>query len=226
MSETRASKPGIQAVIFDMDGLMLDTERLAQRAWQEAARAWEYELPDHVFLAAVGRTAADTGAIFAADYGEGFPFEEMYARKQELLHEIIETEGIPTKPGLFELLDTIDALGLQKAVATSTARPLAEVKLAQADLRRRFNVVVCGDEIPRGKPAPDIFLAAAQQLQIEPGRCVVLEDSEAGIQAAHGAGMIPVWVPDLKAPTPETTPLAHAILPSLCQVPDLLQTLS
>lgn len=213
----------IQAVIFDMDGLMLDTERLAQRAWQEAAQAWDYDLPDHVFLAAVGRTAADTGAIFAEDYGEGFPFEEMYARKQDLLHAMIYNDGIPTMPGLFELLDFIDTVGLAKAVATSTARALAEVKLAQAELRPRFEVVICGDEVTHGKPAPDIFLAAAQGLQIPPQHCMVLEDSDAGVRAAHAAGMMPVWIPDLKAPTPETSVLAHAILSSLHQVPELLK---
>lgn len=214
----------IQAIIFDMDGLMLDTERLAQRAWQQAAAEWSYELPDDVFLAAVGRTAADTGKIFRTAYGADFPFEAMYERKQQLLHEIIATEGIPPKVGLYALLDQIDALGLRKAVATSTARALAELKLTNARLIARFAVIICGDEVAAGKPAPDIFLAAAHELGVSPQHCMVLEDSEAGIQAAHAAGMIPVWIPDLKPPTPETERLAHRVLRSLEEVSAMLRT--
>lgn len=212
----------ITAVIFDMDGLMLDTERLAQRAWQRAGREWAYELPDAIFLAAVGRTAADTALIFQEAYGADFPFDAMYARKQQLLHDLIEREGIPTKPGLFPLLDRVDALGLHKAVATSTARSLAEKKLTLTGLIDRFETMVCGDEIAHGKPAPDIFLAAAQKLNVPPEQCMVLEDSEAGIQAAHAAGMVPVWIPDLKPPTDTTGRLAYRILSALSDVQPLL----
>jgi len=218
MSTERA----ITAVICDMDGLMLDTERLAQRAWRRAAAEWDYDLPDDVFLAAVGRTAADTGTIFRANYGADFPFDAMYARKQELLHMLIETEGIPTKPGLFALLDRIEAAGLRKAVATSTARALAEKKLKQAGLLARFETMVCGDEIANGKPEPDIFLAVATALNVPPAQCMVLEDSEAGIRAAHAAGMIPVWVPDLKPPTADARPLAYRVCTGLDEVAQLL----
>ena len=213
----------VNAVIFDMDGLMLDTERIAQEAWQQAGAEWGYDIPDEVYLQAIGRTAADTADIMIAAYGSDFPFDAMYARKQALLHKVIEQGNVPTKPGLFELLDWLDACGLPKAVATSTARAVAEIKLSTTELQERFPVVVCGDEVEHGKPAPDIFLKAAAGLGIDPSRCLVLEDSESGTRAAHAAGMIPIIVPDLKQPSDEVRGLAYQVVDDLHEVRALIQ---
>lgn len=214
--------PELEAVIFDMDGLMLDTERVAQDAWRQVGTEWGYDLPDEVYLQVIGRTAEDTARHFKATFGADFPFWEMYERKQQYLYAAVEA-GIPTKPGLFELLTEIERLGLRKAVATSTARPIALKKLEKATLLPYFEAMVCGDEIVNGKPAPDIFLAAAGQLQFDPARCMVLEDSEAGVRGAHAAGMTPVMVPDLKPPTAELAALAAAVLPNLHAVVPLLR---
>lgn len=216
------AQPTIRAVIFDMDGLMLDTERLAQQAWQRAGAELGYALPDELYLQAVGRTAAATEALLRNGFGADFPFPAIYARKQEYYHAALEN-ALPTKPGLFELLALLATLGVPKAVATSTARPLALRKLTTAGLLAHFTIIVCGDEIAHGKPAPDIFLAAAEKLAIAPAHCLVLEDSPAGIQAAHAAGMIPVHVPDLIAPSAETRRLAYTVLPSLHEVRPLIQ---
>jgi HAD superfamily hydrolase (TIGR01509 family) len=215
-------QPPITAVIFDMDGLMIDTERMAQRAWQRAGAEFGFALPDALYLQAVGRTAKATEALFRAGLGADFPFEAVYERKQHYLYTTIEQEGIPTKPGLLELLDLVDRLALHKAVATSTARVLAIKKLTAAALLQRFDTLVCGDEVPNGKPAPDIFLAAAQKLGAAPEQCVVLEDSSAGIKAAHAAGMRAIMVPDLIQPTAEITPLAYCVMEDLHQVIALL----
>lgn len=214
----------ITAILFDMDGLMIDTERMAQRAWQRAGAEFGFTLPDELYLQAVGRTAKATEALFRTGLGADFPFEAVYARKQHYLYTAIEEEGIPTKPGLGELLDLVDQQGIAKAVATSTARALAIKKLTAARLLNRFDTMVCGDEVAQGKPAPDIFLAAAAKLGVAPAHCLVLEDSSAGIQAAHAAGMRAVWVPDLIQPSPAITSLAFCVLPDLQQVCALLPT--
>lgn len=215
-------QPPITAVIFDMDGLMIDTERMAQFAWQRAGAEFGFTLPDELYLQAVGRTAKATEMLFREGLGPDFPFEAVYTRKQHHLYTAIAQDGIPTKPGLLELLDFVDRQGLTKAVATSTARVLAIKKLTAAALLHRFDTMVCGDEVPNGKPAPDIFLAAAQKLAVAPAQCVVLEDSSAGIKAAHAAGMRAIWIPDLIQPSPEITPLAYQILSDLHQVMALL----
>ncbi|MEZ4662665.1 MAG: HAD family phosphatase [Caldilineaceae bacterium] len=105
---------GVRAVIFDMDGLMLDTERMAQSAWQTAGAERNYDFPAHVYLQAVGRTKSDTERLFKDAFGPEFPFDALYARKQELFYAMLEAEPIPTKPGLFELLDRIDGRGWPK----------------------------------------------------------------------------------------------------------------
>lgn len=215
----------ISAVIFDMDGLMLDTERLAQRAWRLAGIEWHYDFEDEVYLVAVGRSVADTEVIFKQNFGPDFPFQAIYERKQQYLYQIIETEGIPTKEGLFDLLKLVDSLNLTKAVATSTARPLALKKLGQTGLLDHFKAIICGNEVAHSKPAPDIFLAAAQALHVSPQHCLVLEDSEAGIKAAQAAKMTVIMIPDMKQPALEVASLAYRVLPSLEQVGPILRQL-
>lgn len=219
------SFPEIRAVIFDMDGLMLDTERLAQEAWQQAGADLGYDLPDAIYRQAIGRTAPATEVIFRGHFGAESPFEAIYERKQQYYHAAIEEGRVALKAGLLPLLDCIDRLGLPKAVATSTARPLALQKLRATNLLDRFPHIVCGNEVANGKPAPDIFLAAAAKLNVPPPVCLVLEDSPAGIRAAHAAGMIPIHVPDLVPTTDDIRALAHRVVADLHAVCVLLESL-
>jgi len=128
---------------------------------------------------------------------------------------IVERDGIAIKPGLFELLDWLDAESIPKAVATSTRRDRAQAKLAQTGLLERFVALVGGNEITHGKPAPDIFLLAAQRLDHAPDTIVVFEDSEPGVRAALAAGMTPIMVPDLHPPSDDLLALAPLVVPSL-----------
>jgi HAD superfamily hydrolase (TIGR01509 family) len=139
---------------------------------------------------------------------------------------IVEREGLVVKPGLAELLDWIEETGLARAVATSTRRERARAKLARTNLLPRFQALVGGDEIPRGKPAPDIFLEAAARLQLRPGDCMVLEDSLPGYLAARAAGMAAIVVPDgdgaalaRAAQPPTTMPSLHAVRAFLATLP-------
>jgi HAD superfamily hydrolase (TIGR01509 family) len=206
------------AVLFDMDGLMLDTERMARRAWTSALSAHGYEMDEPSYLRLLGRTAGDVQQILLELFGQELPLVEIYKMRTANYEADIALNGIRTRPGLLELLDFLEEKNIPKAVASSTVNWFVLHKLERAGIDRRFSTIVSGDQVPRGKPEPDIFLEAARRLGVDPRNCVVLEDSEAGITAAHRAGMIPLMVPDLKPPTPEIRTLAYRVLPSLFEV--------
>ncbi len=205
----------IEAVIFDMDGLMLDTERIAKGFWLTALAEFGATLTDEQYLEIVGRTAADSTRVLKGLLGADFPVDECRARMREIYYADISENGIPVKPGLVELVDFLNAESIRFAVATSTARDMTMRKLELTDLSSHVGTIVAGDEVSNGKPDPEIFLKAARLLDAEPERVVVLEDSFNGIRAAHAAKMIPIMVPDLAQPTDEIRALAHAVVPSL-----------
>ncbi len=210
------------AVLFDMDGLMFDSERLILRAWQRAMADYGYEASEEVFLASVGTTVESTNRLLRAAYGPDFPLHATNDRTGEYVWQEVEEQGAPCKPGLHALLDYLEARGVPKAVASSSERASIDRLLAAAGLAGRFAATAAGDEVMHGKPAPDIFLLAAQRLGVEPARCLVLEDSNPGAQAAHAAGMAVVIVPDIKPPAQATVDLAAAVLPDLHAVRDWL----
>ena len=224
---TRAPRPRRlpAAVIFDMDGLMLDTERLAPRAWVDAAAALAVEFDLALTQPMVGRNFRDCQAIIANHYGDDYPTADLMRAWHAAYDAIVEREGIALKPGLLELLDWLDGERIPKAVATSTRRDRAQAKLASTALLSRFVALVGGDEVARGKPEPDIFLAAAQRLGEPAAHCLVLEDSEPGVRAALAAGMTPIMVPDMHEPSEALIALEPLILESLAEVPAQLAAL-
>ena len=211
----------VRAVIFDMDGLMFDTERPARLAWFRAMSEHGYELDDCVYLKAVGRTSQATRSMFIEAFGPDLPIDAIESSASRYLRDLIEPAP-PIKPGLLELLDHIDELGLVMAVASSTARAEVVRRLGACRLERRFSAVVGGDDVSVGKPAPDLFLRASGLLHLAPADCVVLEDSHAGIQAAAAAGMTPVMVPDLVVPSALCLELAAHVVSSLSHVRQVL----
>ena len=215
----------IEAVIFDMDGLMLDTERMALRAWRRASKEFGSEMSDELAFSIVGRNVPDTRAILQEVLGEDFPLEACWNRTNELYAADISENGIPLKPGLEELLDFLEDKSIDTAVATSTYRALATHKLELTGLISRFKSIVAGDEVDNGKPAPDIFLAAAKSLDAAPDKCVVLEDSVSGVRAAHAADMIPIMVPDLAQPADEIRSLAYAVVSDLHEAREVISQL-
>ncbi len=211
----------VSAVIFDMDGLMFDTERLARDAWRRAMAEHGYGLDDQVYLTAVGRTVEGACGAFVDALGPELPIADIEAAKARYLREMLEP-GPPLKHGLLAFLEGLEALGLPRAVASATARDEVERRLARVGLLRRFGAVAGGDEVARGKPAPDLFLLAAERLGASPAACIVFEDSEAGVKAAVAAGMAVVVVPDLVEPSPSARALAKAVLPSLAEALDVV----
>jgi HAD superfamily hydrolase (TIGR01509 family) len=205
----------ISAVILDLDGLMIDTERVARRAWRRAASDFGYTIEDAVFSRLSGRKPGDVRGIVLDAQGEDFPYDEIRERRDNYLLEAFEREEVKAKEGLFDILETIDDLGLDVAIATSGLRESTKLKLSAIGLSDRFETVVSGDDVEHGKPAPDIFLQAARRLDVPPARCVVLEDSNVGARAAHAAGMRVVVVPEFEEPPEDVKEIAWRVLPSL-----------
>ena len=207
-----------RAVIFDMDGLMLDTEPLAARAWTDAAATTGIAFDDAVTLRLVGRTFSDCRTLILEHHGPGYPVDTLLDAWRIAYDAIVEREGVAVKAGLVELLDWLEDAGIDKAVATSTRRERAHAKLTNASLMQRFPVLVGGDEVQRGKPEPDIFLLAGQRLGRPPHDCLVLEDSTPGFRAAMRAGMRAIVVPDLDRPAPQIDGVAPLVMSSLHDV--------
>ncbi|MGH8079443.1 MAG: HAD family hydrolase [Lysobacter sp.] len=209
------------AVLFDMDGLMLDSERAMLETWREAALVEAVDADDTLWLSMVGMHDRATFALLSGRLGE-----DAATRLRDTSYRLYDRRvvaGLPRKGGLLELLDLLEAHGVPKAVATSTSRDRALSKLAASGLIERFPVVVTGSDVEHPKPAPDIYLLAANQLGVDPRCCVVLEDSEPGVRAALAAGATPIQVPDLIVPGDELRGFGHRIVASLDQARGLLE---
>jgi HAD superfamily hydrolase (TIGR01509 family) len=188
------------AVILDMDGVLLDTEPISLRVWRAAAQALGYTLDEETCGLMVGRSQASNREMLAARLGAGCPIDDLVASAQARYREALEREGVPRKPGLERFIAYLDEHQLPRAVATSTHSELAAFKLERAGVLRHFDIIVGGEQVAHGKPMPDIFLAAAERLAVAPARCLVVEDSGPGIQAAVAAGMTAIMIPDRASP--------------------------
>lgn len=207
-----------RGVIFDMDGLLLDTERISREAWGAAADAVGVEFPPSWLVHIVGRSMKDIARVMGELGGPGFPVAHFMETANRYYLDAIETGEVPVKAGVVELLDWLDEREVPRVVATSTHGPTAEHKLEVTGLRPRFQGLMTGDKVSRGKPAPDIFLAAAALMGLPADSCMVLEDSENGIRGAHAAGAFPVLVPDFLEPSTEVLALAGRRFQDLHQV--------
>ena len=213
----------IEAVVFDMDGLMFDTERISQRAWGIAGRECGIENGEELVYSALGRSSSEIKEILTQLCGADFPYERFYRRKIQVMDEAISRDGLPVKPGLIELLRYLKKTGLRAAVATSTIKSRAMSYFKMAGVTDYFDVIATGDMVSRGKPHPDVFLKACEMLGIAPQRCLALEDSFNGIRAAHAGGLIPIMIPDLVEPDEQILPLLEQKLGSLYEVIEFLQ---
>ena len=215
--------PSDFAVIFDMDGVIFDTETIALKCWSKAAES--LSLPDirPVFPLCIGANIRRTEEIFIEHFGPDYPYAAFakQARANYIAH--YETEGLPVKPGAREILAFLRDAGVPMAIASSTVSSVVRQELEDADLIPFFQAVIGGDMAERSKPAPDIFLSAAAQFSFLPERCFVIEDSFNGIRAAHNAGMRPLMVPDMLQPTEEIATLTEHVFPSLFEAKDFFE---
>ena len=207
-----------ELVIFDMDGLMFDTEKISFISWKNAACDYGYEIDEEIFIRTIGANLERTIEIYLEHFGEKFPFDGIKNERFIISENLIKKNGVPVKDGLYELLDYLKKVDIKLAVATSTSRQRALNLLTLTGIDTLFDYILCGDEIKNSKPDPEIFLKVSEKLGCMPERCIVLEDSEVGIMAAHRARMLPIMIPDMKEPEEEVRRLAYKQLGSLSDV--------
>jgi HAD superfamily hydrolase (TIGR01509 family) len=206
-----------------MDGTLLDTERIALRAWDEAAAAVGAVFEQGLAHALIGKNFVDSAAHVRAHFGRSdYPVEAVLQGWRPSFDALVAREGVAVKAGAHDLLRYLEDAGIACAVATSTRRAQARAKLQDAGLLAHFVAVIGGDDVAHGKPAPDIYLAAAAALATAPAQCLAIEDSETGFRAAHAAGMPAILIPDLVLPGASLAALSPRVLQSLADVHRLL----
>lgn len=187
----------IKAVIFDMDGVIFDTEMVYLKVWSEVFEKYGYKMTKEIYSSVLGTGRENVKKVFLSKFGSNLPIDDMYIEKDKNLAKEIE-KGVPLKHGVCEILEYLKENNFKIALATSALSERVFKQLKQANIESFFNAIVCRDEVKETKPNPDIFLKAADKLSISPEQCIVIEDSNAGIEAAFNASMIPIHVVDLK----------------------------
>ena len=213
----------IRAVVFDMDGLMFDTERLCALAWDEAGRQMGIGPAGYMNQKTLGLTLPMARKVWRATFGEGFDFEELDRLTHAFFSRYYAEKGVPVKPGLYELLDYLKGHHYKIAVASSTQEAEVRKYLTEADVLSYFDAVVGGDRLPASKPAPDIYLKACSELGELPENCMALEDSRNGLLSAIRAGLKAVMIPDQWQPDDEIQALLYAKCGRLDEVIGLLE---
>jgi HAD superfamily hydrolase (TIGR01509 family) len=211
-----------KAVIFDMDGLLLDTETIALRVFKEATLEHGLSLDLAVYYKCIGTNYARTREILQEGYGPEFPYDLISKLwSQKFTHEV-ENFPIPKKEGVLSLLEYLDKAGIKRVIVTSTRHPTALKMLGNAGILKYFEFVIGGDQITSGKPHPEIYLKACQRLGEQPQDCLALEDSENGVRSARAAGLTVIQIPDLVQPSEEVRAFGHLIVKSLTDVEKIL----
>lgn len=217
-----ARLPAPQAVVFDMDGLLLDSERLCMEIFSEVVTEHGFTFDREVYARCIGTTRTGTRAVLRAGFGDDFPLDAIEHAWMERYESKVLSAPVPVKAGARELLEALADRGVPCGLATSTRRELAVRKLELADLARYFAVRVTGDEVRSGKPDPEPYLLALSRLGAQGPGSWALEDSDNGVRAAHAAGLHVLQVPDLTPPAAAVRALGHRIVDSLHAVRALL----
>lgn len=213
----------MKAVVFDMDGVLFDTERVCMEAWMAVAGKRGLPNMEEIFPQCIGLNANDSRQIVYKAYGEDFDYPCFRRETADWFKAYIEEKGLPVKPGVPEILQWLKRSNYEIGLASSTRGESVRSHLAQSNLSGYFSTVVTGDMVEHSKPLPDIYLLACARLGVEPGEAYAIEDSPNGIRSAHAAGMCPIMVPDMIAPDEEMRRLSHVILENLTQALDFLK---
>ena len=211
----------IKGVLFDMDGVILDTEKLYTRFWVEAAQSLGYPMTYEMALGMRSLSRQAGERQLKAYLGEEVDYHEVRETRIRIMEAFIEEHGVELKPGIHELLQFLKEHGIKTSIATSSPLDRTKKYLAKVGLGDSFDALVSGHMVEHGKPEPDIYLYAASNLGLEPEECLVLEDSPNGILAAYRAGCVPVMVPDQDAPDGDSKEKVYGIIETLSNVPDI-----
>ena len=212
-----------KAVIFDMDGIIFDSERLILDCWEKVGEKYQFANIREVCIDCIGTNRVRTKEIVCAYYGENFPYDEYSKEATGLFREYVQTKGLPVKKGVRELLQYLQAERIPIGLASSTRLAIVEEELRQAGLYDYFQVVMGGDQLKRSKPEPDIYLLTCEKMGILPECAYAIEDSYNGIRSAYSAGMMPIMVPDILQADDEMREKSIAILQNLLQVKQYFQ---
>ena len=215
----------IKAIIFDMDGLMIDSERVTFECYQERLKDMNLTMDEEFYKTLLGKPIKGIYQRFYDVYGNDFPIENVIQDVHQLMAERFETEGVPVKKGLVELLHYLKDNKYKTIVATSSNRDRVDKILAQAKITEFFDDSICGDEVTKGKPNPEVFLKSCQKLGVNVDEAIVLEDSEAGIQASYDANIKVICIPDMKYPEKQYEEKTFKILKDLTEVTAYLKSL-
>ncbi|MCL1988548.1 MAG: HAD family phosphatase [Firmicutes bacterium] len=217
----------VDLIIFDMDGLMIDTEPASKEGWRAGLEHFGFELDEELYVSLIGRGINAAKILLSEKYGAAFDFDVARKIRAEQMEIYLEQHGgLSMKKGLLPLLDCLDNLKIPKCVATSTERESMERKLIELGLFDRFDGFITGDQVKLGKPNPEVFLKAAELTGAIPENCIVLEDSPAGINAAHNAHMPCIMVPDMISPDDDIKSKVYAICNDLEEVAGIIAKLS
>lgn len=208
----------IKAIIFDMDGLMIDSERCTYEAYVKECAKYGYKMDLAYYKSLIGYNMGIIRTRLVSHFGKDFPLETVIQNVFNDLKERFETEGVPLKKGLLGLLEYAKCKGYKIVAATSSDRNRVDHILKLADIAAYFDASVCGNEIKNSKPNPEIFLTACEKIAVKPEDTLVLEDSEWGILAAFNAGIRCICIPDMKRPQKQFSEKTVAVLESLEQV--------
>ncbi len=213
----------MEAVVFDMDGVIFDTERLVLEGWAHTGKKHGIVGTDEVCRECLGTTYEISRQIFLNHYGADFPYEEYKEEMRSYFYQAIEKE-IPLKPGIQEILTELRKKNYKIGLASSTRRAVVLEELEKAELTEYFDVIIGGDLLKRSKPEPDIYLMACRELSVEPQKAYAIEDSYNGIRSAYAAGMRPIMVPDLMPPTQEMEEKSIVICSNLMEALQFIET--
>ena len=213
----------LKALLFDMDGLIFDSEKVVQRSWNMVGNILGYgNIGDHIYNT-LGMNAKSRGEYFKGVFGEDFPNEKFRDLARENFYGIVEKEGLTVKTGARELIHYAKQLGYHMAVVTSSRRPYVEEMFKKAGLYEYFDVFVCGDMVTKSKPDPEIYEKACRFLGVRPEYCVAFEDAPTGVESATAAGVDVIMVPDLVQPDSETRYKAWRVIGTLDEAIDILR---